>query len=174
MQVSDATLARLMAQAQRGDADAYRGVLEASKIWLERYFARRIAPAVLDDLVQETLVALHRKRATYDPARPFLPWLAAIARYRWIDELRRTYRAGVQDSEAEPVDPGFESIVMAGISLSRLFERLPAKQADAIRLVKIQGYSVAEAAAQTRQSESLVKVNIHRGLRKLAQDVESN
>ena len=67
-------------------------MLSTAATWLSRYYARRIAPGQLDDLVQETLLAVHQKLGTYEPSRPFLPWLAAIARYRWIDALRQAYR----------------------------------------------------------------------------------
>jgi len=89
MSIDEPSLARLMAASQRGDRSAYRALLVDSRKWLERYFARRIAPHHIDDLVQETLVSMHRKLATWDSGRAFLPWLAAIARYRWIDMLRR-------------------------------------------------------------------------------------
>ena len=89
MSIDEPSLARLMAASQRGDRAAYRALLGDSGKWLARYFARRIAPHQIDDLVQETLVSMHRKLGTWDSSRPFLPWLAAIARYRWIDLLRR-------------------------------------------------------------------------------------
>lgn len=82
MIADEATLARLMAASQRGDRQAYSALLQAAHRWLRRYFARRVPPAQIDDLCQEVLMALHAKRATYDPQRAFLPWLAAIARYR--------------------------------------------------------------------------------------------
>lgn len=173
MRADDATISALMARAQRGDAAAYRAVLGHSRAWLAGFYRGRIDPAAADDLVQETLVSVHAKRATYDPARPFLPWLAAIARYRWVDWLRKTYRlseAGLDDSLAEG-DHADE--VIARISIDRMLTYLPSSQAQAIRLVKIEGLSIAEASTRTGQSESLVKVNIHRGLRKLAEHVES-
>ena len=92
MLADEASLAHLMAAAQKGDAASYRVLLAEVQLWLERYFRRRVAPAQLDDLVQEVMVAVHAKRATWDPTRAFLPWLAAIARYRWIDHLRKVYR----------------------------------------------------------------------------------
>lgn len=165
-------MARLMALAQRGDRQAYGVLLDECQVWLRRYFARRIAPAQLDDLVQETLLSLHRKRATWDPSRPFLPWLAAIARYRWVDHLRLLYRA--DEGELAHDVPGFdeEPAIAARISLDRLFEHLPEPQARAIELVKIAGFSVTEASQACGQSESLVKVNIHRGLKKLSALIE--
>jgi RNA polymerase sigma-70 factor (ECF subfamily) len=77
-----------MRASQKGDCSSYRVLLSEVQMWLERYFRRRVAPAQLDDLVQEVLMAVHNKRATWDPDRTFLPWLAAIARYRWVDHAQ--------------------------------------------------------------------------------------
>ncbi|WP_448659632.1 sigma-70 family RNA polymerase sigma factor [Sphingomonas sp. CJ99] len=173
MIADDDALARLMALAQGGDRAAYRDVLAASQRWLERHFARRIAPALIDDLVQDTLMSVHRKRATYDPARPYLPWLAAIARYRWVDQLRRGYRADETELPADLSVGDHEDAVTAAIGIDRLLAMLPPGQALVIRLVKIDGLSVAEAAEQAGQSVPLVKVNIHRGLKRLAALIES-
>lgn len=172
MIAGDQTLARLMARAQDGDATAYASLLSECRSWLYRYFARRIAPSLVDDLVQDTLVSVHRKRATFDPSRPFLPWLAAIARYRWIDQLRRNYRVHEVELDDTLAGDSEEEGIAARLSIERLFGTLPAGQALVIRLVKIEGLSVAEAAEQSGQSEPLVKVNIHRGLKRLAAVVE--
>jgi RNA polymerase sigma factor (sigma-70 family) len=170
----DPTLARLMALAQAGDAEAYRAVLTACNRWLLRYFSGRIVPGQVDDLVQETLVSLHKKRASFDASRPFLPWLAAIARYRWVDQLRRTYRAKEVELDETLAQDSGEEAMTARVSLERLLGLIPDNQARVIRLVKIDGHSVTEASAQTGQSEPLVKVNIHRGLKKLAALIESD
>jgi len=173
MLADEATFARLMAAMQAGDRAAANVLLTEAGVWLERYFRRRLPPQQIDDLVQEVLIALHAKRATWDPARPFLPWLAAIARYRWVDHLRRAYReAGEELLEDSGASDSEEEVVLARISLDRLFARLPARQAEAIALVKIEGLSILEAAERSGQSAALVKVNIHRGLRKLAALVE--
>lgn len=172
MIADDATLARLMVNAQKGDRQSYAVLLHEANGWLRRYFARRVAPPFLDDLVQETLISLHRKLASYDPGRPFIPWLAAIARYRWVDQLRRIYRAAEESPVEEVAAPSDEDALSARLSLDRLFAHLPERQARVIRMVRIDGCSIAEAAAATGQSESLVKVNIHRGLRKLTVLVE--
>lgn len=130
-------------------------------------------PGQVDDLVEEVLIALHAKRASWDPARPFLPWLAAIARYRWVDHLRRVYReAGEALEEDAGAQGSGEDGVLARLSLDRLFARLPSGQAQPIELVKIEGLSIEEASRRSGQSESLVKVNIHRGLKRLAALVE--
>jgi RNA polymerase sigma factor (sigma-70 family) len=174
MHADDISLARLMALAQAGDAQAYRALLVAARQWLARFFAGRVPPGVQDDLIQDTLVSLHRKRATFDPARPFLPWLAAIARFRWVDHLRGQYRRAEDElPDSIATTHAFDYAVLAEISVDRMLAQLPAAQATAIRMVKIQGYSIAEASAQTGQSEALVKVNIHRGLKRLAHHIES-
>ena len=121
MIADEATLARLAANAQKGDRQGYAVLLKQSEGWLRRYFGRRIPPNNLDDLVQETLLSLHTKLASYDPARPFLPWLAAIARYRWVDHLRKVYRAEEVALENDIAQPGEEDEAIARISLERLF-----------------------------------------------------
>ncbi|AMK21641.1 sigma-70 family RNA polymerase sigma factor [Sphingobium sp. TKS] len=172
MRPDEASLARLMAMAQNGDRQAYGALLTECQRWLRSYYSRRIAPNHLDDLVQDTLMALHRKLASYDPSRAFLPWLAAIARYRWVDHLRQVYRADETELDDHLADESEESVVAARISLERLFAQLPDNQAQAIELVKIEGLSIAEAARACGQSESLIKVNIHRGLKKLSAMIE--
>ncbi|MEL6878666.1 MAG: sigma-70 family RNA polymerase sigma factor [Pseudomonadota bacterium] len=169
----EATLARLMASAQDGDKAAYNVLLSEAGLWLERYFRRRVPPSQLDDLVQDVLLAIHHKRATYDPTRPFLPWLAAIARYRWVDHLRKVYKhesKEIEDDDA--IEDSDEEVTLARVSLERLFGHLNEKQVTVIEMVKIEGLSIREASQRTGQSESSVKVNIHRGLKKLAALVE--
>jgi len=173
MIADEPTLASLMAASQRGDRQSYAVLLAEVQLWLERYFRRRCAPAHLDDLVQEVLMAVHHKRASYDASRPFLPWLAAIARYRWVDHLRKVYRREEEALDGHDVaEESEEDAVLARISLERLFVSIPDQQAQAIELVKIEGLSIKEAARKSGQSESAVKVNIHRGLKKLSALVE--
>ena len=173
MIADEASLAHLMRASQKGDPSAYRVLLSEVQMWLERYFRRRVAPAQLDDLVQEVLLAVHNKRATWDPDRAFLPWLSAIARYRWVDHLRKVYRNAEDElGNWDAAEDSDEEAVMARMSLERLFVHLPDKQSEVIELVKIEGLSIADAARKTGQSESLVKVNIHRGLKKLSALVE--
>ncbi len=158
----------MMAAAQRGDAVVYKALLADLAGWLRRYYLSRLPPAMVEDAVQDVLLAVHEKRHTYDPSRPFGPWLAAIARYKWIDHIR-----ALKTNAAQPLDEniGVEDhgeAVVAGSALRRLLEDLKPAQADVIRLVKIEGYSIEEASKTTGQSVSLVKVNIHRGLKRLA------
>ena len=173
MNADDATLTRLAGLAQHGDKAAYAALLSTARQWLVRYYRRRVTSDQLDDLVQESLLSVHRKLASDDPARAFAPWLAAIARYRFVDHLRLVYRRAedVLDAELRADDPD-EPAMIARISLERLFEALPAAQQRAIELVKISGLSISEASVSTGQSESLIKVNIHRGIKRLAALVE--
>jgi RNA polymerase sigma factor (sigma-70 family) len=172
MNADEQTLARLMVLSQRGDRAAYRALLGAVAPLLGRFFRRRVADSALDDLVQESLMALHRKRDSWDPARPFLPWLSAIARYRWVDHLRRHYAAAEEAlADCHGIDSG-EDAIIARFGCDRLLGQLPEPQAAAIRVTRIEGLTTAEAAARLGQSESLIKVNVHRGLKKLAAMVE--
>ncbi|GAA4044039.1 sigma-70 family RNA polymerase sigma factor [Parerythrobacter jejuensis] len=173
MIADEATLAQLMRKSQEGDKRAYAVLLDEAANWLQRYFRRRVPPHQLDDLVQEVLMAVHRKRDTWDSERAFLPWLAAIARYRWVDHLRKVYRTEADQLEDwDAAEESSEEAVLARLSLERLFVKLPEKQAEVIEMVKIEGLSIKEASDKTGQSESLVKVNIHRGLKKLSTLIE--
>lgn len=173
MKADDNTLRRLMVASQAGDKRAYAALLAACGEWLRRYFAHKIAIDAVDGLVQEVLISIHRKRASYDPSRAFLPWLAAIARYRWIDRLRKQYRHASDELHDDTASVKAEDeAVIAQVSLDRLMDHLSDKQADAIRLVKIDGLSIREASQKTGQSESALKVNIHRGVKKMAALIE--
>ncbi|HVI27901.1 sigma-70 family RNA polymerase sigma factor [Hansschlegelia sp.] len=156
-----------MAAAQSGDSAAYRRLLPEIAVWLRRYFTRRLPAGMVDDAVQDTMIAVHEKRHTYDPSRPFRAWLCAIARYKWIDAIRSlNAKPTVALDEDIAVDDHEVAVVSASL-LEQLLTTLKPAQSRVIRLVKIEGYSVEEASRATGQSASLVKINIHRGLRKL-------
>lgn len=162
---------QLMAAAQAGNGGAYNRLLSELGPWLTRYFSRRLPMSMVDDAMQDTLIAIHQKRHTYDPARPFGPWLGAVARYKWIDRLRAMGRKATVSIDEELIEPSVEdheSAVTSAVLLEELLTKLKPAQATVIRLVKLQGFSIEDAANRTGQSESLVKVNIHRGLSKLA------
>jgi len=173
VKANEESLRGLMQLAQKGDKAAYSTLLTEAGRWLSRFYAQKISPDAVDDLVQDTLMSVHRKLSSYDPSRPFLPWLAAIARYRWVDRLRQTYKHEASALDFDVAEEGHEDVVGARISIERLLNQLPENQSEAIRLMKIEGHSVAETCARTGQSESLVKVNVHRGLKKLSTLIES-
>ncbi len=159
----------LMMAAQAGEASAYRRLLVEVGSWLNAYYSRRLPPGMVDDAAQEALLTLHAKRHTYDPSKPFGPWLAAIARYKWIDRLRAMKTAPMEElSDALTVRDCGEAVQSAR-SLEALLTRLKPAQANAIRLVKLEGLSIREAAERLGQTISLVKVNIHRGLKQLSE-----
>lgn len=162
---------QLMAAGQQGHAGAYRRLLGELREWLLQFYSRRLPPAYVEDAVQDALLSIHEKRHTYDPSRAFGPWLTAIARYKWIDRLRTLQRKIVALSDDISIGD-HESTVMATTMLSKLLSSLPNGQAEAIRMVKLGGLTVEEASHRSGQSVSLVKVNIHRGLAKLAVAVQ--
>lgn len=161
-----------MAAAQAGDSACYRRLLTELQSWLMGYFKRRLPPGVVEDAVQEVLIAIHEKRHTYDPRKPFGPWLAAIARYKWIDRLRALKRAPSEPLVDDIAIGDHGQAVISATVLEALLCQLKPAQAECIRLVKLHGYSVEEASSRTGQSASLVKINIHRGLARLTLAVQ--
>lgn len=170
MLVSERELKDLMVHGLDGNAAAHAALLSALVPLLRSYFRRRAREAGddIEDLVQETLIAVHARRATYDRSRMFSAWLFAIARYKLIDYFRRCKReCPVEDFEEMLVAEGFDADT-AEWDVERLLGTLPAKQANAIRDTHVQGLSIAEAASQAGIGESDVKVSVHRGLKALA------
>jgi RNA polymerase sigma factor (sigma-70 family) len=158
----------LMASAQAGNNRDYEQLLRELDRWLRRYFARRLPGPAAEDATQETLLAIHKKRHTYQPMRPFGAWVTAIAHYKWIDRIRDASRFAALSLDDEiPVEDHGEAAISAA-ALDDLLGRLKPAQASAIRLVKLGGLSIARASGATGQSAALVKINIHRGLKKLS------
>lgn len=157
-----------------GDAAAYHAALGDLAVLLRGFLRGRLSrlPDEVEDLVQETLLAIHNQRHTYDAAQPLTAWVHAIARYKMIDFLRR--RAG-REALHDPLDDDLAVFAHAEHDssdarrdLAGLLETLPDRHRLPIVHVKIEGLSVAEAAQRTGMSESAVKVGIHRGLKALA------
>lgn len=157
----------LMARGRAGDRRAYDALLGETRTWLGRYFHRRLPPAHVEDAVQETLIALHHRRHDFDCSQPLRPWLAAIARFKWVDRLRLMEREKAP-ATAENCVASHEIDVVSCHVVRGLLGQLRPAQAEAIQLVKIDGLSIIEASAATGQSQSLVKINIHRGLKRLS------
>ena len=172
VELFEAKLQALMVAGMGGNSRAYHALLRLCAERLRGYFRRRLVgrEADVEDLVQETLIAIHSKRATYDPGLPFTAWLHGIARYRLIDLLRRSGRRAELsiDDGFEPVEESRIDAILAEIDVASLLASLSPRQAAAIRLTRIDGFSVREAAAMSGQSEPAVKVNVHRGLNRLA------
>jgi RNA polymerase sigma-70 factor (ECF subfamily) len=162
----------LMAAAQDGHGGAYQRLLGEVLLWLKRYFQRRLPPGEVDDAVQEVLLAIHRRRHTYDPRQPFGPWLAAIAKHKWIDQLRSIGRRPGEQLSDEISVCDHETAVTSASVLASLLQELRPAQARVIMLVKLQGYTLEEACGETGQSLSAAKMNIHRGLARLTALIE--
>lgn len=170
MQPSEDQLKRWMVDGLDGDAAAYAALLRALVPLLRRFYRRRLGDAEdVEDLVQDTLIAIHTRRMSYDRQRPFTAWLYAVARYKLIDRFRRmrqtTPMEGLEDILATDC---FDDATNAQLDVDRLLAELPEKQSALIRKTRIEGHSVAEVADNTGFGESDVKVSVHRGLKALA------
>ena len=179
MVAKEAELRALMRASLGGDADAYRNLLSRLSSSLRAYYKGklvRIGRTATDaeDLMQEALIAIHTRRHTYDPAEALTPWVYAIARYKLIDHLRRT-RASMADLPIENAEEIMARDDYVGTEsandLTKLMSQLPEKMRRAIQSVKLDGLSVAEAAAQCGMSQSAVKINVHRGLKALVASI---
>jgi len=158
----------LMVAAQAGERQAYEQLLGELDAWLRRYYACRLPRPAAQDATQEALLAIHAKRHTYAPSRSFGAWVMAIARYKWIDCLRHASRfPSVSLDDEVPAEDQGETVICAA-ALDSLLGQLKPAQASVIRLVKLRGLSIARASSATGQSVALVKINIHRGLKKMA------
>ncbi len=171
MIASEDELKTLMVRSLAGERAAYAELLRRLNSHLRAYFVRRLGRAAdAEDLLQETLIAMHARRSTYDPTRPFTAWVHAIARYKLIDHYRRTKRRA-EDPLDDPADlfaSEDSNAAEAHLDVERLLGGLPLKTQKLIRDVKLEGLSTAEAAARHGISESAVKVGVHRGLKTLA------
>ena len=172
MRPDEAELKALMTSALDGDQYAYRQLLRRLVPILRQYLGRRVAsgPEDVEDILQETLLAIDTRRITYDRARPFTPWVFAIAHHKFVDLVRRG-RATTVLTDDMIGEHGSGDAIMAGIDVGNLLDTLPPKQAEAIRAVKLDGLSVAEAADRQNIGESDIKVSIHRGLKSLMQKI---
>jgi RNA polymerase sigma-70 factor (ECF subfamily) len=170
MQPGEDQLKTWMVEGLDGDAASHATLLRALVPLLRSFYRRRIGDGdAIEDLVQETLIAVHTRRMSYDRGRPFSAWLFAVARYKMVDHFRRRRQTcPIDDIEDTLFSEGFEDEANAKMDADRLLSTLPKKQAHAIRQTRIEGHSVAEAARNAGIGESDVKVSVHRGLKALA------
>jgi RNA polymerase sigma factor (sigma-70 family) len=171
MPESEVQLKAWMLGGLDGDDDAHAALLRALVPLLHSFYRRRMRGAEEDaeDLVQETLISVHTRRASYDRNRPFTAWLYAVARYRLVDHYRRRrLSVPIEDVDEILATEGFEERVTARMDVDNLLNTLSPKQARAISDTHIDGKSVAEAAAGAGIGESDVKVSVYRGLKTIA------
>lgn len=176
---AEESLRQLMMRGLDGDSRAYHEFLRDMSPYLRAFFRKRLStlPDEVEDLVQETLLAIHNQRHTYDPAQPLTAWVYAIAKYKFVDLLRR--RAG-REQLNDPIDDESEifsstdfEAAEARRDLSKLLDQLPDHFRLPIVHTRLEGLSVMETAQITGMSESAIKVGVHRGLKALAQLIRS-
>jgi len=174
-QSDDQALTTLMQAAQAGDARAYVRLLKEITPRLRQIVRRQrsfVSAEDIEDLVQDILLSLHAVRATYDPQRPFMPWLMAITRHRLADAARRYTRRTAHELQAEnlPVtfSDGGANMDTDGYrdpeALRHAIRDLPPGQRDAIELLKLREMSLKEAAAASGTSIGALKVSVHRAI----------
>ena len=172
----EAHWAGLMRAANRGDAAAYRCLLDELAPVLRGMAARSFARfglgvADVEDVVQETLLAVHLKRHTWSEQLPLLPWVFAIAQNKLIDSLRRRGRrvhVPIDDlSEVLAVDT--EATIANSVDADRVLARLEGRDRDIVHSISIEGASTRQVAERLGMSEGAVRVALHRALKALAQ-----
>ncbi len=162
------TIEELMARALNGDAKCYMDVLQKTALLIKPYLYKRLGQhQEVDDVLQEILISIHKAKHTYDPSRPYLPWVYAIAKFRLKDRLRKYYNDPLKNAgdliEAENIPDS--DVTESAISYEYIkgeINKLPAKQAKILSLLHEHGYTAKEAAAKINMTESAVKVSAHR------------
>ncbi len=172
-----------MARAQAGDQQDYRRLLQAIGPYLRAIARRMLGQEEAEDAVQEILLVVHGVRHTYEPGRPFRPWLSTIATRRCIDILRRRQREGLRVGDALALEAQVDEAPdpLARLEQAQRGERLHAAvaglspgQRDAVRLLHLQELSLREAEAHGRQRAGALKVASHRALKALRRALQGD
>jgi RNA polymerase sigma-70 factor, ECF subfamily len=167
----ESELARLMRAAIAGDERAYGEFLRRAACFVRGFAQRKIVRGGIDpeDIVQETLLALHMKRHTWRDDAPVMPWLYAIARYKLVDAFRRRgRRMEIEIGEIAETFAAPQSETISRHEIGRALETLPPGQRSVVAAVSLEGRSVSEAAKILGMKETAVRVALHRGLTSLA------
>ena len=177
VQTVEERLKALMLGGLAGDEGLYRRLLIEIADRLRSYYGRRLGAGheAAEDLVQETLIAVHTKRFTYDPDRPFTAWLHAIARYKMIDHFReaRGHRTLPLDGVEDLVGPDDAEAAGARLDVGRLLGALSPRSRALVKAVKLDGRSVEEVSQTSGLSQSAVKVAVHRALKSISARVRA-
>jgi RNA polymerase sigma factor (sigma-70 family) len=167
---------QLMAAAQGGDRVCYERLLREVTPFIRALGRRHCSHQHdIEEMVQDTLLTVHRVRQTYDPSRPFAPWLAAIAARRSIDSLRRRTRIARHETPESGEYETFGDLaanndmeaVRSAEEVGELLKRLPPRQREALEALKLREMSLAEASVASGQTVGALKVNSHRALKAL-------
>ena len=169
------SLESLMQAAQAGDMRAYGRLLREVTPKLRQMVRKRrqfFTAEEVEDLVQEILLSVHAVRATYDPKRPFMPWLSTIAHNRLIDSARRYYRGKSNEIQMDELPVTFTDD-WANVEseeyrdpeeLAIAIKSLPEGQKKAIEMLKLREMSLKEAAAASGTTVGALKISIHRAV----------
>ena len=167
-----------MRAERRGQTVGYERMLKEVATALRRSLASRLVRVGLgahevEDLVQEILIGLHGKRHTWDPARPLLPWLHTITRYKLIDfmrqrrgDTRRRVDLALEDW-VEIVESPADEADCSTWEVDRHLAVLPVSQRKIVRAIAVEGASVRSVAQGLATSEGAVRVTLHRAIRRL-------
>ena len=163
-----------MARAQDGDRAAYAELLDDVSTLLTSCLRRRLSdPQDIEDVRQETLIALHRARRSYDPSRPFEPGLLAIARHVLADHVRHRLRSRRETSVAVPPETAADGDGDGAVRFAQALARLPRAQREAFALIQLEGLPVEIAAARAGTTTAALKVRAHRAYRTLRDSLRS-
>lgn len=164
-------LAMLLQAAIAGDEKAYATFLRRTGAIVRGFARRRIIDGSLDpeDIVQETLLAIHTKRHTWMSDAPVLPWIFAIARFKLIDAFRkRGRRVEIELDDIIDTVAQQETETVSERDMRRVIDALTPGQRSVVAAISIEGHSIGETAAKYNMTESAVRVTLHRGLRAIA------
>jgi RNA polymerase sigma-70 factor (ECF subfamily) len=173
-QATEGELKSLLTKGLSGDAAAYHEFLAKISVLLRQFVRRQLfrmrqAENDCEDIVQEALLALHRRRHTYDGETPVTAWAYGITRYKLVDSLRSKNRhADIESLEDNEVSIDTSVQTESKISVQKIMQLLPAKLRVPIELMKFEGLTALEASCRLGTSEATVRVNVHRGLNALA------
>lgn len=174
-QIEEAKLKELMIRSLNGDQDAYKTLLQEFIIILEKYFQKKVQnPSDIDDLIQETLISIHKARHTYDSKLSLLSWAYSIAYCRYIDFIRKTSKIKKNEVQFETFP---EDITNKEKDMNYLYEeknrmesvlnKLSEKERKIFTLLKIEKFSIREVSKKMEMSESALKVAAHRIYKKI-------
>jgi RNA polymerase sigma factor (sigma-70 family) len=162
---------RLMEQAQNGDRQAFQVLFQEIGPVITGFVRRRVRDQTeVEDVCQEALIAVYKSRRTYQPTRPFEPWLFAIVRNVTAEYLKRQRRGWLEPAENVP-DVRVEDDASLAVELREAFAQLSPKQIEALRLTKILGLSVEEASRRAGTSAGSMKVRVHRAFESLKRSI---
>lgn len=178
---SELRWAEWMRLAQGGSSEAYEMLLTDISPALESFISKRVFDRnSVEDIVQETLLGIHKARATFDPNKSFGAWMYAIARYKLTDFIRKKSRQKLKEIDGLPIDllnTGLEQTNEEHPLIDTLqfaLENLPDRQKHIVTKLKLEGHSIKEIALDLGMSESAVKVDAHRAYKKILKIMESN